>query len=249
MAKKNLLAIVQDILNDMDGDEVNAISDTLESQQVAQIVKSTYEDLYNEKRWPIARELIQLTSHATTARPTHFTLPEAVSDIDFIKYNIRSSTDTKDEYADMEYMEPKDFLDLVTDRDSSATEIDSVTDVSGITLFIYNDREPTYWTSFDDENIIFDAYDSAVSTTLTSAKTQAYVAKEPTFTVSDSFIPDLPAKAFSLFINECKSAASNKLRQIEDITAASRARRQRTIMARDKHRIGGGIKYPDYGRK
>jgi len=43
MAKMTVLEIVQDILNDIDGDEVNSIDDTLESEQVAQIVKSTYD--------------------------------------------------------------------------------------------------------------------------------------------------------------------------------------------------------------
>ena len=43
MAKMTLLAMVQDILNDMDGDEVNSISDTVEAEQVAQIIKTTYD--------------------------------------------------------------------------------------------------------------------------------------------------------------------------------------------------------------
>jgi len=50
--KLTLLEIVQDIMNDMDGDEVNAISDTIESQQVAQIVKTTYLEMMANRNWP-----------------------------------------------------------------------------------------------------------------------------------------------------------------------------------------------------
>ena len=39
--KKNLLEIVQNILSDMDSEEVNTISDTVEAMQVAQIVETT----------------------------------------------------------------------------------------------------------------------------------------------------------------------------------------------------------------
>ena len=35
-----LLDMVQDVLNDLDSDEVNDIDDTIEAQQIAQIIKS-----------------------------------------------------------------------------------------------------------------------------------------------------------------------------------------------------------------
>jgi hypothetical protein len=41
MAKMTLLEIVQDILSDMDSDEVNSINDSVESLQLAQMIKST----------------------------------------------------------------------------------------------------------------------------------------------------------------------------------------------------------------
>jgi hypothetical protein len=41
-AKMTLLEIVQDVLNDMDSDEVNSISDTVEATQIANICRSVY---------------------------------------------------------------------------------------------------------------------------------------------------------------------------------------------------------------
>lgn len=42
---KPLIEYVQDILSSMDSDEVNSISDTVESMQVATILKNCYEEL------------------------------------------------------------------------------------------------------------------------------------------------------------------------------------------------------------
>ena len=53
--KMNLLEITQDILNDMDGDEVNSIDDTFESAQIAQIIKSTYYAIISNRNWPHTR--------------------------------------------------------------------------------------------------------------------------------------------------------------------------------------------------
>ena len=45
MAKLTVLEIVQNILSDLNSEEVNSISDTIEADQVAEIVKTTYLDL------------------------------------------------------------------------------------------------------------------------------------------------------------------------------------------------------------
>ena len=49
--KYTLLAIVQEILSDMDSDEVNSIDDTVESQQVASIVRSAYMAIMSNRNW------------------------------------------------------------------------------------------------------------------------------------------------------------------------------------------------------
>lgn len=52
MAKLTLLDIVQDILSDMDSDTVNSITDSVESLQIAQIVKTTFFEIITEGEWP-----------------------------------------------------------------------------------------------------------------------------------------------------------------------------------------------------
>ena len=248
MAKKTLLDLTQSILNDMNGDEVNSISDTLESQQVAQIIRDTYDEIIASRSWPHLNRLISLTPHGT-ARPTHMDTGESWVYMDFIKYNVRTQTATKDDYDDIWYMKPEDFINLVNQRDSSASDIDTVTDPSGISLYIVNDDRPRYWTTFDDEVIVFDSYDSQVETNLQESKTTCYGNVEPSWTQSDGFTPDLPAKAFPYLLAEAKSVAFNALLQVGNQKAEQQSRRQRVWHSRQKWRNGQGMQTPDYGRQ
>jgi hypothetical protein len=78
----------------------------------------------------------------------------------------------------------------------------------------------------------------------------ASVYEEPSWTQSDTFIPDLPTKAFPLLLSESKKAAFIKIKQTSDPVEVERARKQRTWMAGEKFRSRPkGFYYPDYGRK
>lgn len=249
MPKLTVLQIVQDVLNDMKGDEVNSISDTLESQSIAQMIKSTYFDLIEERTWPTTKELHQLIASGDSTKPTKMTFPDTIREVYWIKYNKKLSIDTIDKFLDVNYLDPTEFIELCNGRDSSLLTVIPQTDDSGVTFLIVNDTAPTYWTSFDDETIIFDSYDSGIDTTLQVSKTQVYVSKEPSFTISDSHIPDLPAKSFPLLVNEVKSLAFSTLKGTQAFVADRRARRQKTTIARTKWRINGEIQYPNYGRR
>ena len=58
--RMTLLEIVQDVLNDIDSDNVNSIRDTVESEQVAAIVKSCYFEMIGNRNWPHLKKLFQL---------------------------------------------------------------------------------------------------------------------------------------------------------------------------------------------
>lgn len=242
------LEIVTDILSDMDSDEVSSIFDTVESNQVAQIVETTYYNIIDGKDWPHLYKPFQLTESSTTT-PTHMAIANTVMDIQYVKYNVRKVADTRDRYTEMMFKEPHEFMKMVDDRDSSATNIDQVTDPSSILINVYNDRAPTYFTSFDEETIIFDAYDSAVETFLKTAKTQCYGKVYPTVTRVDSFYFDLPQDAFSYLLNEAKSTCFITLKQQQNIKADQHASLQKRRMSQEAWKLRNGITYSDYGRK
>lgn len=249
MAKMTLLEIVQDILNDMSSDKVNSIDDTEESEQVAQIVATTYRLMVSARNWPQNRKLINLIASGTTDRPTHMSFDESVKKIDFINYNKRDASDTKDKYKKIEWRDPEDFLRFINNRDSSDTDVEDVTDPSGVILHIKNDKAPEYYTTFDEETLVFDSYDSGVDSTLQSSKTQVMAYVTSVFEMSDTFVPDIPEEAFGELLETSKTRAQAKLRQFEDTLSAREAQKQSNWNSRNSWTVKGGVKYPNYGRR
>lgn len=247
MRQMTLLEITQDILSDLDSDEVNSINDTVEATQVASIVRSVYEHLMDGRDWPHLYSLFSLDASGSSSLPTILTLPSNVEELAWLKYNKKKSTDVNDRYEDVKYLIPKDFVDLCSRRNSSETTVDQII-VGGVSLNVLNNVAPTYYTSFDNDNIICDSYDSAVDSTLQSSKTQAYGKRLPVFTLTDSFIPDLPTNAFALLVNESKSACSLKLKQAPDQKAEQYAITGRRKISQEAWRVSNGITYPSYGR-
>ena len=65
--KSTLLQVVQSILSDMDSEDVNAIADTVEAQQVASVVEDTYFNIIAARSIPEHNKLIPLVSLTSTA--------------------------------------------------------------------------------------------------------------------------------------------------------------------------------------
>lgn len=249
MAKMTLLDMVQDIMSDMDADDINSITDTAESVQVAQIIKTTYYNIVDGKDFPFLYELFQLNSSATTARPTHMKMPEDIIDLKWIKYNNKKQGDAKNLYEKVEYKAPEDFMEIVDKRDNSASNVTAVTDTTDILVNIYNDRGPKYFTSFDDEFLVFDAYDSEKESTMQNSNTQCHGKRSVAFTLVDNFTPDLPVQMFSYLLNEAKSTAFVTLKQMPNPKAESNSVTQKRRMSQEAWRVRNGITFAHYGRK
>ena len=252
MPKLTLLEITQDILNSMDSDQVSTITETIESDQVAQIIKTTYYELLDRRDWPHLKELFQLTV-ATASQPTHMLIPDTIVEVREVRYNKIKDGETRDRYELIEYLHPEDFLRHINSRNSDASNIDSITDDSGVTLLIVNDKQPEFYTSFDDETLVFDAYNAtdegAGTEYLKDTKTQCFGLRQPTWTADDSFVPDLPIEAFSLLVAEAKAVAQFQVRQFVDQKAEQQAQRQRFRMSRKSWKAHKQDRYPDYGFK
>ena len=244
-----LLEIVQDILSDMDSDEVNSINDSTESLQVAQLVKSTYYTIIDGRDFPWMKEMFQLNATGGSSRPTYMALPDTIIDLDWIKYNTRKSTDTKDKFTKVEYKLPEEFLEITDQRDSSASNILVITDPSGIKINVLNDKGPQYFTSFDDDTLVFDAYDAGIDSFLQNSKTQCYGKRSVVFTMSDSFTPDLPVQMFSYLLNEAKSNCFTTLKQVANVKAEQNSISQKRRMSQEAWKIKKGVSFPNYGRK
>lgn len=247
MAKLTLLSMVQDILNDMDSDEVNSIDDTIEAQQVAQIIKSSYFEMIDHRNWPHLKKMVQLDASDEVIKPNYLILPERIKELIFFRYKATVGTTTQ--YSDIIFKHPDDFLRMVSSRTTSNLNIETITDYSGVQLFILNNKEPQYWTSFDDTHIVCDSYNKVVDDVLRKEKTQCMAYMDPLWLMDDDFIPDLPGEAFSALLEEAKSTAFMYVKQMPNQKAEQKATRQHRWLARKAWRTQGGVRYDDYGRK
>lgn len=101
MAKYTLLQMTQDIMSSMSSDEVNSISDTTESLQVATIIKHKYFDIIDRIDLPDHDQLIQLIPSIDPTQPTLMTIPKGIASLRWIKYFDKNPLDgnTQDDFS------------------------------------------------------------------------------------------------------------------------------------------------------
>lgn len=250
MAKMTMLEMVQGILSDADSDEVNAIGDTTEAEQVAWVIEQTYRNLTGVEIIPEHQGLIQLESLNDVNRPVYLKIPENVDHVKWIKYDVRDALEVRTRHKDIEYLDPQDYLRRILGRDNSNTDTILVQDFSGVNLSIRNDREPSFWTSFDDEHAVFDAFDLTIEATIQESKTVSWGEYRPSFNrFDDSFIPDLDANLFPLLYAESKALFFDQFKQTQSPIVVGVAREQKTKKQNDKRRWGIETATPDYGRQ
>ena len=252
MPKLTLLNMTQNILSEMDSDEVNGIADTVESAQVANIIETIYYDLISNRSIPEHRELFQFTALADSSKPNYLQYPSTVTNIEWFKYDNRSSSsDNSINYTTITYLEPTTFIEMINERDNADTNTTSITDYSGITLLINTNANPEHWTSFDDDFIICDSYESTIDSTLQTSKTEGYGTIEPTFTQSNTFIPDMDVDMFPLLLSVAKTASFASIKQQGSPVAQAAARSHIVTGQNNRHRLNMTNTYgqPKYGRK
>lgn len=248
MARKTLLDITQEIMSAMNSDEVNSITDTAESEAVARIVCSVFDGMVSTKNWPSHKELVQFTASGTSSRPTHMTVPDLVKEIISVRYDKIGLGETRIQFDKVDYLNNDDFLRMTNGRDSTDANIETITDLTGVKLLIKNDKAPTYYTSFNEVEVVFDSYDSDVDTTLQTNKVQALAYIQPESTLSDGWEPDIPKEAEKALIEEAKAVARLQIDDTTDIKAEQESRRQRAWISRNAWKVRGGVHYPNYGR-
>jgi len=252
MAKDTLLDIVQDILSEADGDEVNSISDTVESDQCARIVRAEYKTIVDEFDIKMNETLVQLTA-TSGATPTRMIRPEGFHSVEWIKYDRRvSGTDPKFEM--ITYRDPVSFLALCDSRTLGDSDVESFALAdSGHNLLVKNEQAPTYWTILEGyDDILFDSYDSDLETNLQASKVLARGVQRPTLTLADASVPDLPQNLMGLLKNRARSFYWDVYKDGATPGIARRERHSEVRSQRKKHitkKLQQERSGPNYGRK
>jgi len=255
MAKLTLLSVVNSYMDASDGFRVSTIDDTIEAQQVTSIAEKVFNELVNDVfSSDLTQELIQLESLSDSTKPNYLKLPDTAMRIKDSKvmYNVHSgeSGTTTLNMVPIEYMRPQEFLDYVGSRSTNTPDTEIITDFSGYKMVIKCQSPPRYYTDFDDEHLVFDAYDSDVDSTLQSSKSGIVTSMQRSFTPSDTYVIDFPEWFHPTYLNAVIAECSIVLRE-EPIFSIDRKARVGIIRARKKEQIGSeGIetRKRNYGR-
>jgi hypothetical protein len=230
-----LLEMTQNILSSMDSDEVNSIGDTVESLQVAEIIRETYWDITENSDIPGMKGLISLTPSTDPDRPNVLTVPDDGVRVDWIRYNNKL----------VQYLKPDQFVQYVLYQEDT----DGVVTVDR--LPVRTDFDPIYWTSFNDSEMFFSSYNSDEDSTLQQAKAMCWGTRNHTFSVADTFVPDLPSELFPMFLAEAKNACFVNFKQVANSNEQRKATRQNVRWQNNKHKSGYPRpidRLPNYGR-
>jgi hypothetical protein len=247
--------MTQNILSAMNSDDVNSITDTVESQQVADEIQNTFRDLYTNHDFGTFDGLVNLTSPSSTLTPNVLTLPTNVQFVKWIKYRDYRNTSSDVTYVDCVYVDPEVFIKNIVEQVDPASNVNvPILASSPITYPIAKDRAPRYYTIFEaSQNIVFDAFDQTNESYLTGSNALAWATMYKTFTMSDSFIPPIPASEFPRLLAEAKNACFINIKEVANSNEATRARRQLVRSQRRPVAVSGqkkgALTNVDYSRK
>ena len=237
--RMSLLDIVQSVLSDMNSDAVSSIGDTIEAEQVAMVVRDVYHELLVSKKYLDLKKHIVLQPSNDADYPTYMTVPSNVGEIIDIRFRGEK----------LEHLDPEDFLKMLYQRQENDAVFVMEEKETGMKLHIINNFKPLYWTSFNDSEIILDAWYAEESTTLLSEDVVAYAEVYPSFSMTDNYVPQLPLKVYPMFLAEVKSKCFADIKQMPSAKEEQKARRLSGYLSRQKNTTNNGIRYPDYGRK
>lgn len=250
-------------MSNLSSDEVNSISDSPESLQVATIIKQKYFDIIARGQLNEHDQPFQLDPSLDPSSPVLMYIPEGIGRVDWIKYfNTDVTNDAVDGghdintditsavnattpppgYQYITMLPVREFVDLVNKFNPSESTVDSFTftDTSngypGSFNFYYNtDRNPRFCTIISNYYVIFDSYDNTQDTTLQASKTMAFGQVVPTFRLVDTFIPILDDQQFPLLVAEAKSLAFYELKQQPHQLAMQETKRQWSAVSKSKN--------------
>lgn len=250
------LQYVQSILSSLGSDEVNSVSDTTESLQVLDILKTTYYNILSRTAMPEHTQLIQLNPSLDPTIPVMMYVPDGVKKLEWLKYfdsnNLPNSSDSDyihdlnvdlvsnpgepgaaPGYTYVTILPNRQFIDMVNMFNPNNDDVESFTFTNSrnsfpgtYTFYYKTDQQPQYCTIISDYYVIFDAYDSTQDSTLQASKTLAYGEVSPVWSNEDSFIPNLDEEQVPLLLNEAKSLAFFELKQTAHPKAEQFAKRQ-----------------------
>jgi len=251
--KYTLLDATQTILSSLDAEAINSINDTPEALQVVTCLRTAYYDLVNRSNLPEDFLPFNLMASSATT-PTQMSMPIDFDSLTWIKYNVTDSSTPNPTWADIGVLPWDEFARRMYSLDPT----DSNTGLYNITIGNYTlpimytlDHAPQYYSTFDDQNVIFDSIDTSVESFLASSKSLAQGRKIKTWTSVDTFVPDMQEDQFQLWLHDAKALAWAELKQTIHQKAEGTARKLKIAQLHNKKSINTISDFdalPNFGR-
>ncbi len=201
MPNYTLLTVVQDILTGITTESVASIesgSTTEEALRVVNLINREYESLLNKVKWKHLKSFKSLIAGTN--------LNQLKGDIgdSYIKWDtVRYGSINQEKLIC--YIEPEEFMRRTVGRNSTDTNI---TVIDG--KKIWNDRNPSFYTTFDDVELTFDAIPTGSG--LVPADSSAYITTHPTIRLSlDIDTLNLPIQVQPYFRDLCLGYALEEI--------------------------------------
>lgn len=144
---------------------------------------------------------------------------------------------TEGQYYKVEYLPVDEFVAMCNSRVTTSDDV-VVTNYGpdNVQITIVTDRPPTYWTSINDEYVLFDSYDSEVESNIIADKTQVFVDKSPSIILEDDHVINLPANLMPYLERQVEAYCMAVIKQQPSLKSEQLERRLRVRQQRNKWR-------------
>lgn len=241
-----LLEVVQDMLYSIQGDQVSDINGTVEAIRCHYLARQVFLDsVANTSMAPEQNQIKQLEGVGEVDDPTKLSIPRIIDEILCLEYQ-----ESDGDYKELQFLEPHHF----TAKCESYRGLDNTKTVTygDINLVVRTDKHPKYWTTYDNQFVLFDSWQESVEASVVGTKTRCLVrlSGPELWNPSNDFVIPLSDDAMSTYLNECKDRAWSEIKQQPNPSVTRAARRERAKLhrnARVKKKVFTDL-YPDYGR-
>lgn len=236
--KRTLLEMVKGILNDTDGEAIDSIDDLEEARMIASVIQDTYYAMVSTGNIPETVKQVDLVAASNSLTPTTFIIPEHVKKISDIQYDVSPDADPR-QFRTLKYKEPREFMKL----NFKGTWIEDYK------IYVRDDKQPNYFTTFDDRVLVLDSFDSTVDNTLQAHKTKAMAAMFPPWSMDDDFVPLIDDNALIILYEDAKATYQSLFKGGPDPKIEMRVRRLRALSQNDMDALKFPNKRVRYGRR
>ena len=185
------------MLSEIEAESVTTVvsgSTTEEALLCVNLANRVFEDVITNWKWKHTKTYKPLVAGSNLNE-----LKADSSDLYIDGYNVYYGTINEEQKV--HYVDPDTFVKRTISRTSTDSNVTVINNFK-----IFNDRDPSYYTTFDDETLIFDAMPSGSGLVNTDSKAIVWV--EPTTRLSaDASVYDLPKQVYPAFRDLCVANA------------------------------------------